>query len=168
MESLVYFSLGSNQGNRIHLLNEAISKLDLVGKVLQVSPFYENPAIGFESDEPFINCCVECSTNLSPDSVLKKIKSIEIELGRATKTVAGYESRLIDIDIIYFAQKIIKTDLLEIPHPRLRERKFVLQPLNDIAESFKDPISGRTVNDLLIHCADDSELTIYRTKKSPQ
>ena len=158
----LYLSLGSNLGDRINYLRQAIDRInDLLGKVTLVSAVYETPPWGFESTSPFLNLCLHLTTAHSPESVLVELKSIEKALGREKKQESGYSSREIDIDIILFGMRTMEQGNLCIPHPRYTNRRFVLQPLNDIASYCIDPTTHLTIGQLLANCTDNSEITCY-------
>ena len=132
----LYLSLGSNQGDRRHNLQAALSclNIDLKTPYKAVSSFIETEPWGFESDNSFLNavCCV--STELTPIDVLHITQEIEHELGRLKKSVNGiYSDRMIDIDILLYDDLHIQTPELTIPHPLMRERDFVIIPLREIA-----------------------------------
>lgn len=130
----VYFSIGSNIGNRKRLVREAISLLgDRVGKVLRQSSLMETEPWGFSSPNMFINACVCCETELTPRQVLRVTQRIERELGRTGKTIgADYHDRVIDIDILLYGDEHIDEPDLKIPHPLMYERDFVMKPLREI------------------------------------
>jgi len=128
-----YIGLGSNLGNRKENIKAAIKKLSgLKGvKVIKISKFIETNPVGGPTHQPkFINAAVKIDTKISPPNLLKKIKKIEIQLGRIKTIVNG--PRVIDLDILLYQDKIIKTRNLEIPHPRLFKRSFVMGPLAEI------------------------------------
>ncbi len=159
-----FISLGTNQGNRLFNLQKAINILNKeVGNLIFCSRVYETSSWGFVSDD-FLNCCVELTTSLSPYLLLKEFKRIESVLGRQSKTIAGYEARVIDIDILFFDDKIIEEPDLIIPHKALAERKFVLKPLADIAPDFIHPIFKTTISDLLVVCTDNSSINLFEGK----
>ena len=159
MLNRVYFSLGGNKGNRLNYLQEAISLIaSKVGEVKQVSSVYETPALGFNGPD-FYNCCIEVNTLLNSEKVLYTILNIELDLNRERSLTGEYISRTIDIDVLYFNEEIISTDNLVVPHPRINSRKFVLHPLEDIANLYKCPVSKKTVSSLLQECKDESEVT---------
>jgi len=146
----IYLSLGSNSGNREENLQRAISKInDSIGSVLSCATFFENAAQGFHSDILFLNTCIYVKSNIDHFSLLEKIKEIEEYIGRKPKTVDGYESRKIDIDIILFDDLVISNQELTIPHKQFRSRDFVLFPLNEIAPSVIDPVTSLTSQQLL-------------------
>ena len=161
---MFFLSLGSNLGNRAQYLQHALFLLHReVGKVVRVSPLYESPAWGFSS-EPFYNICAELHTDLPLEVLLPKLHAIEARLGRVrtSQPSEGYKARTLDIDILYYNDKVAQTDTLCVPHPQLAQRRFVLQPLADIAPDFVDPIKGQTISQLLQVCPDISALTVVK------
>lgn len=154
----VILSLGSNIGDRLKYLSQAVQYLhESIGFVTQTSAVYETPSWGFESD-PFYNICIGLNTHLNPTILLQKLKEIEIKLGRTSKSTNGYNARTIDIDIIYFNDDVISGTDLTVPHPHLQDRKFVLQPLNDLQIDWKHPLFHKTTNELLLLCNDNGEI----------
>lgn len=166
MEELVYLSLGSNLGDRFKFLEDALLKIEnRCGTIKAVSPFYESEPVGFVSENQFINLCLALETNLSPKILLKQTQAIEKESGRNKSGDSNYVSRNLDIDIIFYSNQTISSRTLSIPHPKYHERKFVLQPLNDIASNFIDPTSELSVNHLLNICLDDTEVSEIKNDK---
>ena len=158
----VILSLGSNIEDRLNYLRLALQKLDVsVGRITSKSSIYESEAIGFESDIPFFNMCIEVETIHSPQLLLLKTQQIEIEIGRKTKTTNKFESRKIDIDVIFYENRIIESETLNIPHQQYQFRKFVLLPLQEISFLKNDPKTGVIIDDLVINCDDNS--TIKKT-----
>ncbi len=133
---IVYLGLGSNIGNRRQLIGEAVDRLgERVGKVLRQSSLIETEPWGFVSPNRFLNACVACRTRLAPREVLAATKQVEKEMGRMEKTRNGeYHDRTIDIDILLYDDISIDEPGLVIPHPRMREREFVMNPLREIWE----------------------------------
>jgi len=161
----VTIALGSNQGNREHFIKEAIQGItEKIGQLQLCSPFYENQAQGFESKNLFLNGCIVVQTAMEPHDILAALKEIESHLGRVKNESYGYTSRPIDLDIILFENKIIAQNDLHIPHPRFRERIFVLRPLCDIQPNAIDPVSLKKVLELVLECSDKSELTLCKLK----
>ena len=157
----VYFSIGSNIGDRLNHLRNALEKLSLsIGDITAVSPVYESDPVGFESQEKFLNACVRLETLLSPFEVLATINHIERESGRERNNDGSYRDRTLDIDIILFGQKVLASEDLKIPHPNYTDRLFVLVPLNDINPHLTDPVSGVAISSLLKNCHDTSGITL--------
>jgi 2-amino-4-hydroxy-6-hydroxymethyldihydropteridine diphosphokinase len=165
--SFVYLSIGSNLGDRLSNIENANTLIrNRIGEILSKSLIYENPPKDFTADILFYNMCVLIRTILSPIEVLDEIQSIEKELGRTNKTVDRlYSSRVIDIDIIFYNNQIIKNERLSIPHPLFRDRRFVLIPLNDIANRIIDPLTSLSVNQLLAVCADKSSHLVVKNNQ---
>jgi 2-amino-4-hydroxy-6-hydroxymethyldihydropteridine diphosphokinase len=130
----VYLSLGSNIGNRRQFIKDAIGLIDeRVGKVIRQSSLIETEPWGFTSPNRFINACVACKTRLSPHKVLVTTQEIEKKMGRREKSNNGeYHDRTIDIDILLYDDVAIREPGLTIPHPRMKEREFVMKPLSEI------------------------------------
>ncbi len=128
-----------------------------MGSIVKISPVYQTPAIGFDGDD-FLNCVIQIRSNFSPSETLKKVLSIEKELGRVREESNGYSSRPIDIDILFFDDEIIASKDLLIPHPEIQNRRFVLQPLVDISESLIHPNYSKSCLVLLKETKDDSEI----------
>ena len=153
----VFLSLGSNLGNTYEYLNQAVLALfNKVGPVLKISPVYMSPALGFDGPD-FYNCAVKLETTIDPEVLLKKVQAIENELGRERKG-EGYQSRTIDIDILLYNDDVINIPSLKVPHSLMLERKFVLQPLTDIAATTLIPTVGQSVQEALKSCQDSSVL----------
>ena len=133
----VFFSLGSNLGDRKNTIKRAVEELNSeVGTVTRQSSLYETEPWGFESTHGFINAAVCCETNLSPHKVLDVTQQIERDLGRTQKSVNGcYHDRPIDIDILIYDDLKLHDDTLTIPHPLMHQRDFVMRPLSEILET---------------------------------
>lgn len=150
----LYLLLGGNLGDKEKLFSEARSNLsNKVGKITSQSAVYETEPWGFESTDLFWNQVLEITTNLSPEEVLRETQQTEIELGRVRKS-NQYDSRTIDIDILFYGDQIISIEKLTIPHPRIQERKFALAPLNEIATNLNHPLLQKTIGQLLAECTD--------------
>lgn len=163
----VMISLGSNQGNRLALIESCIALIhNEVAVVVKVSKIYETPSWGFESD-PFYNCVLLLHTSKAPQKLLNQLLKIEKKLGRVRNQVAAYQPRPIDIDIIAFNEDIVATETLQIPHPHLQDRKFVLQPLLDLGSNWVHPIVKKTIAQLLAETNDTSSITAVHTLVSP-
>lgn len=155
---LVYLSLGSNLGNRFENLQQAILRLNkTVGKIVSVSAVYENEAFGFIGGD-FLNICLSLKTTLSPKAVLHELLSIESEMGRQRSNDSNYQSRTLDIDLLYYGNEVIISEELTLPHPRLHERRFVLKPLADIAPQFYHPKLNKDSRNMLQECRDKSTM----------
>jgi 2-amino-4-hydroxy-6-hydroxymethyldihydropteridine diphosphokinase len=154
----IFLALGSNLGNRMSYLQGAITKLSEKKNIQvgQQSGIYETEPMYVKEQEPFLNMVVAGSTRLSPSDLLTEIKDIEELLGRKERMKNG--PREIDIDIIFYGDQIIEQQDLQIPHPGLFERKFVLQPLNDLAPGFVSPAHDKSISQLLRECPDDSSI----------
>ena len=150
----VYLLLGTNSGDREEYLENAIREIGMhIGNILLRSSLYESEPWGFRAETNFLNLAVKVETMLIPEEVLHKILRIESGLGRK-RTGEGYQSRTLDIDIIFYDQIILNSGKLDIPHPKLQERKFALMPLEEIAPDQIHPVNGRTVKDLMAACTD--------------
>lgn len=147
----VYLGLGTNLGDKELNLRTAVNKInERIGKVTSLSAFYVTAPWGFSSENSFLNaaCCVE--SGLSPFDVLKETQAIERELGRMKKSVGGnYSDRLIDIDLLLYGDLILHTPELELPHPLMTERRFVMEPLVEIAPEVVHPVLGKRLGELL-------------------
>ena len=152
----IHIALGSNKGNKLQYLQSAIDAIFVhIGAVKKISKVYKTPAFGFEGDD-FYNACISVVTEFKPKKVLRELQAIEVELGRKSKISKGYESREIDLDILFFEDEIIEEKTLILPHPQLQNRKFVLQPLLDVAKDFKHPVLNKSIETLLVECNDSS------------
>ena len=154
--SKVYFSIGSNKGNRSGLINEAIDKIDIIiGKVVLKSSIYETKSWGFNSNN-FYNICILLESTLTPELILNKILAIEKDMGRL-KTTDQYSDRCIDIDILFFDNMIVNSKSLEIPHPRIQLRKFVLTPMLELTPDLIHPILNKSIRQLELECDDKDQ-----------
>jgi len=170
MSNIVYFSLGSNLGRRKENLKKALNLLEECGvKILKISKLYETEPVSKIKQGYFLNICVEAETEFVPEKLLKICKNIEKQTGRKPH-VAGrngfYEPRIIDIDIILFGQKIIHKRNLEIPHANMHLRRFVLEPLCEIALNAYNPAKHKTVKELLKECDDKSIVMSCQIQKN--
>ena len=144
----IYLSLGSNLGDREANLREAIERLEAPDvHVVRTSPVYETEPLDYTHQRWFLNLAVEAETGLNPMQLLARIGKIERALGRVRTVAKG--PRTIDIDILFYAAAIVETARLEIPHPRIAERRFVLAPLADLAPGLRHPVTHRTVREML-------------------
>lgn len=144
----VYLSLGSNIGKRERNLQNAIDLLDSANlRVIRISPVYETEPMERRDQPWFLNLVVEAETGLFPLQLLQRIQRIEMELGRKRLVAKG--PRSIDIDILLYGSFVIRSARLEVPHPRLAQRRFVLEPLAELAPELRHPQSRRTIRELL-------------------
>ncbi len=144
----VYLSLGSNIGDREANLNAAIRALPAAGiGVARTSPIYETEPVDYTNQRWFLNLVVEAQTELMPLQLLARTARIERELGRIRSVAKG--PRTIDIDILFYGKAVVHTAALEIPHPRLGERRFVLAPLADLAPDLRHPVTRQSIRALL-------------------
>ena len=157
--------LGSNLGNRVSFLNRAV---DLVsqncGKIFKYSSFYESAPWGYLQQPYFINQCVLLETWLHPSVLLNELIKIEKTLGR-TKT-GKWQARLIDIDILFFGNRVIEEANLIIPHPMIAQRKFTLIPLHEVLPAFIHPKFNISITGLLEACTDKEEVRIFNTSSA--
>lgn len=163
----VVLSIGSNQGNRLENIESCINLIHQeVGTVIQVSKLYETPAWGFESDA-FYNCALLLHSNLSAQKILSQVLKVEKKLGRIRSDQQGYQSRIIDIDLIVFDDEIIDSEKLQIPHPLMQKRKFVLLPMQDLKLDWKHPVFQKTISELIAISPDNSICTVVQDLKKP-
>ena len=145
---------GSNLGNRFANLEKANFLLNLlVGKVKSKSSIYQTAAWGYENQPDFLNQALLLESNLEPEAFLNTCKQIERKMGR--RFSEKWKERIIDIDILFYGSEIINLENLEIPHPHLQNRRFVLQPLHDVAPDFIHPILNKSISNLLLDCEDE-------------
>jgi 2-amino-4-hydroxy-6-hydroxymethyldihydropteridine diphosphokinase len=163
----VVLSLGSNQGNRLENIEDCLQFIHQeVGTVIKVSRLYESPAWGFESDA-FYNCVAVIHTTNSAQKVLNQVLKVEKKLGRVRSNKLGYQSRTIDVDLISFDEEIINSEKLQIPHPLMQNRKFVLLPIQDLNLDWKHPVLKKTISELLESSPDQSVCKVIQELKSP-
>ena len=144
----VYLSLGSNIGDREANLRAALNQLAGAGlRIQRISPLYETEPVDLAAQRWFLNLVAEAETDLFPLQLLARTERIERALGRVRTVPKG--PRTIDIDILLYANAVVRGDTLEIPHPRMAERRFVLVPLADLAPALRHPVTRLTVREML-------------------
>ena len=146
MHKIVYLSLGSNLGDRAENLRTAIARLAGLGEVVTVSSFYETEPVELTAQPWFLNCALKLDTEKMPRQMIAWILALEKGMGRQRKQKNG--PRTIDIDIVFFGGSIVKLPSLTVPHPKMHERRFVLEPLTEIAAEARHPVFKRTVKEL--------------------
>ena len=155
----VYLLLGSNLGDKLLYLSKAVVEIDKrIGQINAHSSLYETEPWGFSDKNTFINMVVEVQSPLSPNKILERINAIETNLGRKRTASEEYQSRNIDIDILFYGDEIIDKPDLQIPHPRLHERRFTLEPLNELIPDRIHPGLQKNIRQLLKECDDKLEV----------
>ena len=163
----VVLSLGSNQGNRLENIERCLQLIHLeIGTVIRVSRLYETPSWGFDS-EAFYNCALVLHTFSSPNKILSQVLKIEKKLGRIRTDAQGYQSRVIDIDLIIFDDQVIDSEKLQVPHPLMQNRKFVLLPIQDLNLNWVHPVLNKSIDELLEITPDESICKVVRSLNSP-
>ena len=166
-QNQVVLSLGTNQGNRLRNIENCIQLIHQeVGTVIKISNLYETPSWGFDSDA-FYNCALVVHTFMSANTILTKILNIEKQLGRVRDMTLEYQSRIIDIDLIAFNEEIIDTEKLQVPHPLMQNRNFVLLPMLDLNLNWIHPIFHKKVAELLEISPDESVCSMVQKLENP-
>ena len=149
---MVYLGLGTNLGDKEQNLRMSIKKIEeRIGKIISLSAFYATAPWGFSSENSFLNAAVCVETTLLPLQVLEETQRIERELGRTEKSVNGlYADRLIDIDLLLYDDRVMDAEGLILPHPLMTERRFVMEPLSEIAPDVVHPVLHKTMKELFI------------------
>ncbi len=153
----VYISLGSNVGDRaMHILG-AVAALDAAGiHVQQLSSLYETAPVDAPPQAWFLNAVVEAETDLLPRAVLRAIREIEKNFGRRRTQPRG--PRTLDLDVLLYGKQFIRTEELQVPHPRMAARRFVLVPLAEIASALRHPVLRKTIEELLVETPDKGQI----------
>jgi 2-amino-4-hydroxy-6-hydroxymethyldihydropteridine diphosphokinase len=163
----VVLSIGTNQGNRLENIESCLQLIHHeVATVVKVSKVYETPSWGFDS-EVFYNIAIVVHTFDSAAEILSKILEIEQQMGRVREDTLGYQSRIIDIDIVAFDNEIIATDQLQVPHPLMQDRIFVLKPMLDLNLEWIHPVFQKDVAELLFETKDKSECIAVQSVDIP-
>lgn len=148
--AIAYLALGTNIGNRRrNMITAAALLAERVGDVLALSGFYETEPWGFQSENTFLNAALRLETSLSPLELLKATQQIEAEMGRTQKSNGTYHDRIIDIDILLYDDLILQTPELTLPHPLMQDRRFVMEPLLEIAPNVVHPVFKKTIVSLI-------------------
>ena len=161
----VYLLIGSDTGDRELYLSNAVQSIGGMGEIISYSSVYESEPWGFESEKRFLNMAVLFKTKKTPYEILAEIKDIESKNGRIKSGTNRYESRTLDIDILFYDNLIINDSDLTIPHSQLHERLFALKPLSDIASDLIHPVFELAVNELMLKCPDSGNVDIYKTER---
>ena len=163
----VILSLGSNQGNRLENIERCIQQIqNEIGTVIRVSKLYETPAWGFES-EKFYNCALVMHTAKAANQILEEVLALETKLGRVRTETEGYQSRIIDIDVIAFDEEIIDSEKLKVPHPEMQNRLFVLVPMRDLNLDWRHPILQKYLHELVVLSEDRSNCRLVKSLENP-
>ena len=158
----VYLQLGSNIGDRLDNLNQSIKIItERIGNVLEKSSVYESAPWGVENQRNFLNQVIFVKSNFDPYTILDLVLQIEKDMGRIR--IEKWGERIIDIDILFIDDLIIESENLCIPHEFIAKRKFVLQPMCEIAPGFIHPKLNKTISQLLEECIDDEKVNVYAT-----
>ena len=166
MNKTIYLGLGSNLGDRAEHLEQALAALSAAEiRVLRRSSLYATEPVGFAPQHWFLNCVVEAETERMPRQLLRATQQVERDLGRRRTVRNG--PRTVDIDILLYASHVVSMPDLEIPHPRMAERRFVLVPLREIAPALRHPTLRRSIAELLAATSDRSEVRPWRDASAP-
>ncbi len=166
-QSQVILSLGSNLGNRLENIRLAVDALHrTIATVVNISALYETPSWGFQG-EPFFNCALVLQTTKKAEQILEEVLQLETRLGRTRNNEDGYESRIIDIDVIAYNEDIINTAKLKIPHPHMQNRKFVLLPMRDLNLDWRHPILQKYLPELVQLAEDKSQCKVIQKLVAP-
>ena len=160
---LVYLSVGSNHGDRAAQIEQGVAALaEVEVQVRRRSALYETEPVGMTPQRWFLNCVLEVETQLMPLQLLRALQRIERQLGRRPTAGPQPAARPIDIDILFYGTSIVRMPELTIPHPRLAERRFVLEPLRELAPGWRHPVTQKTVAEMLADQSDRGAVRRWR------
>ena len=163
-EHSVVISLGTNLGDKLKNLKNAISNIAGFGSILNKSRIFCSDPWGYDSENEFLNMGLVIKTSMEPMQLLKKLKTIEKQMGRGPKVVQSYQDRIIDLDILIYSGFTIDDEELSIPHPKIKERKFSLLILKDLFENEFIPDLNDSAYEMLLKCGDESNVVLYDEK----
>ena len=168
--TLVYLSIGSNSGDRVKLIEQAISFIGLCEDIslVRTSALYETEPWGVKDQNWFLNVAVEIKTSLSPQDLLLKLQNIEKTLGRNRQNERRWGERTIDIDIIFYGSEKVETEILSVPHLRMQDRAFVLVPFLELIPDFVHPTLGKTISELYDELEEVEDVFLYGTRVCSQ
>lgn len=163
-EHRVVISIGTNLGDKLKNLKNALSNIEGFGRILDKSRIFCSDPWGYDSENEFLNMGLVIKTSLEPMQLLKKLKSIEKQMGRGPKMDQSYQDRIIDLDILIYSGFRIDNEELSIPHPKIKERKFSLLILKDLFENEIIPDLNDSPDKMLLKCVDDSNVVLFNEK----
>lgn len=163
-EHRVVISIGTNLGDKLKNLKNALSNIEGFGRILDKSRIFCSDPWGYDSENEFLNMGLVIKTSLEPMQLLKKLKSIEKQMGRGPKMDQSYQDRIIDLDILIYSGFIIDNEELSIPHPKIKERKFSLLILKDLFENEIIPDLNDSPGKMLLKCVDESNVVLLNEK----
>ena len=156
----VFIGIGSNLGDKEDNIRKSLGLMKNQLKVLKISSLYETKPVGYKKQDMFLNCAIQSSTKLSPIELLEFLQSIEKRLGRVRTIKNG--PRTIDLDILIYDDNVINQKKLIVPHPRLHERQFVLEPLKELKPSLMHPVMKKTIGELYDSLEKKESARIYK------
>ena len=163
-ENEVVISLGTNLGDKLKNLKNALRNIEGFGRILNKSRIFCSDPWGYDTENKFLNMGLVIKTSLEPMQLLKKLKSIEKQMGRGPKMVQSYQDRIIDLDILIYSGFTIDNEELSIPHPKIKERKFSLLILKDLFENEFVPDLNDSPDKMLLKCVDESNVVLFNEK----
>ena len=163
-EHSVVISLGTNLGDKLKNLKNALSNIAGFGSILNKSRIFCSDPWGYDSENEFLNMGLVIKTSMEPMQLLKKLKTIEKQMGRGPKVVQSYQDRIIDLDILIYSGFTIDDEELSIPHPKIKERKFSLLILKDLFENEFIPDLNDSPVKMLLKCVDESNVVLFNEK----